>query len=453
LHLVTDRESTPVESREQLVEHFREAAKPREAWRVGTEYEMVGVRANGSAPGQAPPYEGEAGIAAVFAGFAERRWKEVREEGHIIALTCSDAQVTFEPGGQLEHAMRPMLTSAELDAEIARNTARLRDISRPLGLAWLDIGLRPFATLADVPWMPKQRYAIMREYLPTRGALAQEMMLRTATVQVNLDFSDADDALAKMRCVQSVTPILTSLWANSPIVDEQLTDYQSYRARVWLETDPDRCGLLPFLHEDGDVFSAYADWALDVPMFFVHRGGSYHLAGDMTFRRFWRDGWSGERATMDDWALHLSTLFPEIRLKTYLEVRGCDVGSVPMMVALGALTRGILHDETARREATRLTAALSFAERLALAAEVPRAGLRARAGRATLGDLARSLLAIAEEGLRRQTPEEIPYLAPVQEIAASGRTQADAVADMWRACGGDRARMIQALAYPGLDGR
>jgi glutamate--cysteine ligase len=451
LHLVSDRESPLVESVEQLTEHFRSAARPAEAWRVGTEYEMAGVLATGPGRGTAPPYSGERSIAGVFDGLAARGWQEVTEDGAVIALTHGGAQVTIEPGGQLEHALAPMITAGELEAAMAENTARLAEISRPLGLAWLPVGFRPFGRREDVRWMPKQRYEVMREYLPTRGALAHEMMLRTCTVQVNLDYADAGDALARMRCVQSVTSILTALWASSPIVDGAPSGFQSYRAHVWLDTDPDRCGLLPFLHQEVDIYQAYAEWALDVPMFFVHRG-RYRPAGGMTFRRFWREGFEGERATMDDWALHLSTLFPEIRLKTYLEVRGCDVGSTPMSIALAPMMRGLLHDDVARREATRLTAELDMAAREALRREVPRGGLATRVGGRTVGELARALVAIAEDGLRRVGPEDVPYLEPVRAIAETGRTQADEIVDLWRDTGGDPAKIIPRLAYPGLSG-
>jgi glutamate--cysteine ligase len=300
--------------------------------------------------------------------------------------------------------------------------------------------------------MPKQRYAIMRRYLPTRGVLAHEMMLRTCTVQVNLDYADEDDARDKMRCVQHVTPILTALWANSPIVDGRPTGYQSYRARAWLDTDRDRCGLLEFLEGDAPVFRAYTEWALDVPLFFVHRG-HYREAGGMTFRQFWRQGWEGERATIDDWALHLSTLFPEIRLKTYLEIRGCDVGSIPMMLALAPLAKGLLHDVDARRAAAALTAGLDWGARRSLTAAVPRTGLQTKVGKTTIGELARELVAIADAGLQREAPDERRLLEPVRAIAASGRTQADAALDAWNAAGGDPERVIAALSYPGLDGR
>lgn len=449
MFLAADRPSEPVETVQQLVDYFAAAAKPAAEWRIGTEHEMIGVYA---ADGSAPPYEGGRGIAAIFERFAAAGWRPVAEGDTVIALMCAGAQMTFEPGGQLEHAVKPLEHADELVAAMARNVAIVGEVSSRLGIAWLSSGFRPFGQLEDVPWMPKRRYEIMRAYMPTRGALAHEMMKRTATVQVNLDYADGQDALEKMRCVMGTTSLLTALYANSPIVDGRLTEYQSYRARIWLDTDPDRCGLLPFVFEDGDVFRGYAEWALDVPLFFVFRGGDYRPAGGMTFRRFMREGFQGERATMDDWALHLSTLFPEARLKTYIEVRGCDAGSFEMITALGALSKGLLYDGDARRAAIGLTAGVSFAERIDLLRAVPVGGLATPVGRTgrTAGDLARDLLAIAESGLERQDRSELGHLAPLRAIVEDRRTQADQAADAFRATAGNRAALIRELAYPGL---
>jgi glutamate--cysteine ligase len=449
VHLVSDNASEPVESIDQLVRYFAAAGKTREQWRIGTEHEMIGVYNSGARVGRAPPYDTPCGIGAFFAAFASHGWKPVREDDTVIALTCAGAQVTFEPGGQLEHAVRPLRHADDLAQAMSRNVAQLSAPSQHCGISWLSIGFRPFGTLDDVPWMPKKRYALMRDYMPTRGALAHEMMKRTATVQVNLDYQDSEDARSRMRAMMSVTSLLTAIFANSPVVDGQLTDYQSYRSRIWLDTDPDRCGLLPFVFEDVDVFRAYAEWALDVPLFFVHRG-DYWPAGGMTFRRFMREGFQGERATMNDWALHLSTLFPEARLKTYIEVRGCDAGSFEMITALGALARGLFYDPEACRAATELTADLDMDARLALLRSVPRGGMRTTVGRTTVGDLCRELYAIAHAGVARQEPSELPYLEPVRAIVEEGHTQADRVADIWRRHQGDATAVIRELSYPGL---
>lgn len=454
MHLVDESDAVHLTGIDDLVAYFREAEKPAAAWQVGTEHELVGVRADGTAPA----YDGADGIGVVLAGFAERGWTPVREGGHVIALTRGLDQITIEPGGQLELAARPMANGVELAAEIAGYKADLAEISRPLGLAWLSIGFRPFGTRADVPWMPKQRYEVMRAYMPTVGSRGLDMMLRTTTVQTNVDWSDESDAAEKLRALLGVTSILTALYAASPIVDGKPSGFQSYRAHIWRDTDNARAGLLPFAFARGDVYRGYVEWALDVPMYFVHRGG-YRPVRDLTFRRFLAEGWEGHRATRADWALHLSTLFPDARMKRYLEVRGCDCGSFPMIAALGPLIRGLLYSPSARAAANDLTEHLDLAERQVLADAVPRAGLatpvRLRTGTATLGALGRELVAIARAGLVELDGADcasLPLLAPVEEIAETGRTQADHILEVWAATGGDPARAIAALAHPGLGG-
>jgi glutamate--cysteine ligase len=448
VHLVDDTPAVPIGSIDELVAWFRDAGKPRALARVGTEHELIGVRGRTSI-GSAPAYDGPDGIAAVLAGFEARGWAPVREDGHTIALTRGDAQITLEPGGQFELAAAPVTDDREFATELAGHVDALGEISGRLGLAWLSSGFRPFGRREDVPWMPKARYGVMREYMPRVGSRGLDMMLRTATVQTNLDFVDEADALATMRCLHSITSILTALWANSPIVEGRPSGFQSYRAWVWRDTDRARTGLLPFVFERDDLFRAYTEWALDVPMYFVYRGG-YQPAGGMTFRAFLAGGWRGERATFADWALHLSTLFPEARLKKFIEVRGCDCGSLAMIVALGPMCRGLLYDGDARAAATALTAELSFADRQQLADDVPRTGLDARAGRHRVGDLARELLALAQAGLRRLAPAALPLLASVEDVVLTGRTHADRAVAAWEKAGGDPARQVAALAHPGL---
>jgi glutamate--cysteine ligase len=451
LFLVDESDAVPMSSVDELVAYFRTAGKPRDQWRIGTEHELIGVRADGSAPA----YDGKDGIGAVLGGFASRGWEPVLEGGHVIALTCKDAQITIEPGGQLELAGPPLADDRSFLKVMERHFRLLGTISRELGLSWLSIGLRPFGTRGDIPWMPKQRYDVMRAYMPKVGSRGLDMMLRTATVQTNLDWSDEADAHAKLRALMSVTSILTALYASSPIVDGKVAGFQSYRAHIWRDTDNQRAGLLHFAfdppRDDGGVFRAYVEWALDVPMYFVYRGG-YRPVEGLTFRRFMAEGWEGERATRADWALHLSTLFPEARLKTYLEVRGADCGSLEMITALAPLCRGLLHDPDATAAAAALTAGASRAEREQLADDVPRAGLAATLRGRRVGELARELVAIARAGLSRVAPEEIPLLAPVEEIAATGRTRADQIVAIWNETGGDPAKTIARLAHPGLGG-
>jgi glutamate--cysteine ligase len=451
MHLVDEADAVPVGSIDDLVAYFRAAGKPRSAWMVGTEHELIGVRARGAELGRAPTYDGPDGIAAVLAGFAARGWEPVIEEGNTIALVSGPSQVTLEPGGQFELAARPVTDDRTFASDLRAHVKTLAEVSKPLGLAWLDAGLRPFGERDAIPWMPKARYRVMRAYMPTVGTRGLDMMLRTATVQANVDFSDEVDAAAKLRCLNAVTSIMTALWANSSIVNGAPSGYQSYRAWIWRDTDRARAGVLPFVFERDDIFRAYAEWALDVPMYFVYRNG-YQPAGGITFRAFMRDGWNGERANRADWALHLSTLFPEARLKKLIEVRGCDCGSLGMIEALGPFSRGLLYDADARAAATALTAGLSFADRQRLADEVPRLGFAAKVGTRTIGELARELVAIVKTGLARVAPAAVSLIDPVVEIATTGRTQADQSVDAWKAADGDVAKFIAARAHPGLAG-
>lgn len=447
MHLVDKAEDVPLRSTSELIEYFSSAGKPAEAWRVGTEHELVGVIA---ATGEAPPYDGPHGIGRLFEKFAAREGTPVLENGHAIALPREDAQLTIEPGGQFELAGRPVADDNDFVADLRAYIAELGAASKELGLAWLSIGLRPFGGRGDIPWMPKQRYEVMRAYMPTVGTRGLDMMLRTATVQANLDFSDEADAAAKMRCLYSNTSLLTALWAASPIVEDKVSGYQSYRAWIWRDTDNQRAGLVPFVFEREDVFTAYTEWALDVPMYFVYRDGYVPVPAGLTFRTFMREGWNGEVATRSDWAMHLSTLFPEGRLKKFIEVRGCDCGSIEMIAALSPMMRGILYDPASRTAAIELLAKVSYADRQQLAADVPIQGFAARIGRHSVGDLAAELVAIATDGVARVAPSALPLLAPVQEIAETRRTQSDRIIELWQKHTGDRQALIAALAHPGL---
>jgi glutamate--cysteine ligase len=449
VHLVDEKDAVPVGSVDELVESFEAAGKPSEAWRVGSEHELIGCHVE---TGNAPAYEGPRGIAALLGWFANRGGTPTVEGANTIALTRGASQLTIEPGGQFELASRPVTDDRMFVADLDDYVEALGKASRELGLAWLVGGLRPFGIREDIPWMSKQRYSVMRAYMPRVGTRGLDMMLRTATVQTNLDFSDEADAAAKLRCLYSITSILTALWACSPIADERPSGLQSYRAWIWRDTDNARAGILPFVFEDAPIFRAYTNWALDVPMYFIYRGGYRAAPSDLTFRRFITEGWQGERATHEDWALHLSTLFPEGRLKKFIEVRGCDCGSLEMITALGPMMRGLLYDATARTAATALTAPLSIAERQQLADDVPARGLAAVAGRRTVGELAKELVAIARDGLTRLAPASVPLLAPVEAIAESGRTQADHLLDLWKQHAPDRRALVQALAHPGLSG-
>jgi len=439
----------PIRDAAELVRHFALGEKPPAEHRLGIEHEKIGVLPDGAAP----PYDGR--IEPLLADLARLGWTPVVEAGRTIGLRrerpTGVATVSLEPGGQLELSEAP--SDSASSAAVALDD-HLRDLAAPAaarGLRFLGVGFRPFGTLDDVPWMPKGRYRVMRDYLPPRGRLAHEMMKRTATVQVNVDYADPADCAAKLRVAMGTSSLVTALWAASPIVDDRATDWQSYRARCWLDTDEQRCGLLPFVfapEAPERLYHDYAEWALDVPMFFVRRE-SYRPAGGIPFRRFLAEGFQGERATLADWELHLSTLFPEARLKQYIEVRGADAGPLDFVRALPALYRGLLYDREAREAAWALVAGFSLDEREALRREVPGAGLAARLGPHPILDRCRELVAIARAGLARlSADDDLALLAPVEQVAVSARSFADEVRAFHRRVHGDRRALADFLALP-----
>jgi glutamate--cysteine ligase len=411
---------------------------------VGVEQEKIAVLADG----RPVPYEGPGGIAEILERMAARGFTPQREDGHVIALARDDDRITVEPGGQLELSGGAKSTAVAARDMLRAHVAEVQEIAATLGVTFIGIGARPFGTIDDVPWLPKRRYRVMRQYFPERGRdsrLAHYMMKTTATVQANFDYSDEAEATDKMRTAYGITSIVTALYAASPISEGRPNGYKSFRAAVWLETDADRCGLLPFAFSPSFSFRDYVEWALDVPMFFLVRGGEYRPAGGITFRRFMREGLAGESATLADWEVHLSTLFPEVRLKRYIEVRGADAGPLPTALALAALWRGVLDDAAARAAAWALVDGHPFAAREALRREVPRAGLQARLGKRTLAELAVELVRIASEGLARLPggAADRPLLDPLAAYAAAGRTPADELLEDFVAEKGEPARLVR----------
>jgi glutamate--cysteine ligase len=430
----------PIAGVDELVAYFAAGAKAQSALRVGVEHEKLGVLSDGRAPDYTI-------IKQLLETLAERGWRPKLEHGNLIALGHDvSGTVTLEPGGQLEHSGVPWPSARAAIADNDRHLDELIPIAEQLGVRFIATGFRPFGKLDDVPWMPKGRYRVMREYLPTRGRLAHEMMKRTTTVQANLDYTDEHDAMEKLRVAMGLSSLVTSLFAASPVVDGKLSDFQSYRARAWLETDPDRCGLLPFAFAESARFADYVEWALDVPLFFVYRGGEYIPAGGMTFRRFMRDGFGDERATLADWELHLSTLFPEVRLKTFIEVRQADASTREMVRALPTLWHGVLYDAEARRAAWALTRGWTLDERLEAWRNTPRAGLHGRVAGKPMLEHCRELLRIARAGLERLGAEDdVPLLDPLERIVSDGRSVADNIADVWQRHKGAPAPIIDTL--------
>jgi glutamate--cysteine ligase len=434
--------SQPIASSRDLVAYFRGAGKPRSAWRLGIEQEKIPVDGNG----MPAPYDGPQGIARLLELLQQRGYTSQDEDGHPVALERGEERITLEPGGQLELSGPALVSALAGQQVLLAHVREVQELARPLGIRFIAGGFRPFGTIDDVPWLPKRRYVVMRDYLPRRGRLAHEMMKRTATVQANLDYADEAEAADKMRTALGVSSVVTALFAASPISEGRPNGFKSYRAAVWLDTDEDRCGLLPFVFEPGFGFAQYVDWALGVPMFFVVRDGVYRPAGGITFRRFLEEGWQGERATMGDWEIHLSTLFPEVRLKRYIEVRGADSAPLPFASALGALWRGLLDDAEARQAAWSLVAGWPYVERLRLRREVPTSGLQTRVAGRTLAELAVELCRIARAGLDRVTEGagDQPLLDPLFAAAEAGRTPADEMLDDFKATGGDPGKLVAA---------
>jgi glutamate--cysteine ligase len=442
----------PIESVDRLVEFLRRSEKPTELWKVGTEHEKIGLLTPELRP---VPYEGPRGVAALLEAVAATDgWQRVREGENVIALSKDRASITLEPGGQLELSGAPLRTIHETCSEFNGHLATMKRVCEPLGIVWLGLGMHPLHGVPEIPSMPKSRYRIMRSYLPSRGSLALEMMFVTATVQANYDFSDEADMVAKLRTALAVSPIVSAVFANSSLSEGKATGFVSRRLHIWQHTDPDRTGLLPFAFEPDFGYRRYIEWALDVPMFFVVRRGSYHPAGGMTFRRFLREGWAGERASFADFDRHLTTLFPEVRLKHVIEVRGADAVPPGLTCSLPAIWKGILYDAQAREAAFELVAAASHDEREAARAEVARRGLAARYADRPMLELASALAVIAREGLRRiahpgrRDPDETPFLEPVFEQLATGASPGQIVLDRWEGEWGRSVdRLIQYARY------
>jgi glutamate--cysteine ligase len=432
-------ESPEVRRLEDLVDVFRRSERPRDGWKVGLEHEKLALRAGTIDP---VPYDGEGGIAAVLRAFGRFGYEPFEEEGRIIASQKSGLTVSIEPGGQLELSGRPFADVHVVAAELDRHIAKCRTIGAELGVEFLAGGYRPWGTPATSPWMPKNRYHVMRPFLSARGRLAPDMMAMTASAQASFDFSGERDMAEKLRVSLAIQPAVVALYANSPIVNGADAGWKSYRVAVWEETDPARCGIPAFPFAPGfedDAYGRYAAWALEVPMIFVRRGSRYLDPRGKTFRAFLAEGIEGERPTLADWEDHLTTLFPEVRVKGVVEVRGADSCDVPMTKALLAFWKGILYDRDARAWAWDVVKRFELPERRRFARAAGKDGLGGSApdGR-PIAEIARTLLDAASSGLCRQNccgergQDERIWLAPLLERAASRRSPADDALDAFR---------------------
>jgi glutamate--cysteine ligase len=427
------------------VEWIASGEKPRDTWRLGTEHEKVPFYTADASP---VPYEGGKGIRALLEGLQVRTgWEPIIENDQPIGLfdEAGGGAISLEPGGQFELSGAPLMTLHETAAETAQHIEDAKAVGEKLGLEFLTLGMSPLWTRGQTPVMPKARYRIMTDYMPKVGSLGLDMMYRTSTVQVNMDYGSEADMVKKLRVSLALQPIATAIFANSPFTDGKPNGYLSMRSNIWLDTDKNRTGMMAFAFEDGFGYEAYVEWALDVPMYFVKRGSTYHDVAGASFRDLLAGKLSqlpGEFATHSDWANHVSTLFPEVRMKRYLEMRGADVGGPEQIVALSAFWTGLLYDETALNDAWELVKGWSAEEREQLRADVPKLALKATIAGRSAQDVARDALALSHAGLKRRAyrdasgQDETKHLAYAEEIASSGRTPAERLLELYHGAWG-----------------
>jgi glutamate--cysteine ligase len=423
---------TPIETRDELVAWFEAGCKPKSAFRIGTEHEKFAFTLEGHRP---VPYEGRRSIRALLDGMQHLLgWEPIMEGEHIIGLAdvTGGGAISLEPGGQFELSGAPVETVHQTCVELMAHLAQLKEVAEPLRIGFLGIGMTPDWSRADMPTMPKGRYKIMTAYMPKVGRLGLDMMYRTCTVQTNLDFSSEADMVKKLRVSLALQPIATALFANSPFTEGKPNGYLSFRSQIWTDTDNARAGMLPWAFEPGMGFERWVDYALDVPMYFIKRGDRYIDVAGKSFRDHLKGTLvAGERATISDWANHVSTIFPEVRLKRYLEMRGSDGGPWRRIPALPAYWVGILYDDGCLDAAWDLVKDWTPAERQKLRDDVPKLGFKATIRGRSVLDLAKATLALAEQGLRgrnrrnAQGEDETRYLEPLQDYVARGFTPAE----------------------------
>lgn len=422
----------PLTDKSVLIDYLISGCKPPENWRIGTEHEKFAYLRDDLSY---LPYEGEAGVRALLDGLIPFGWEPILEKGNVIALKKDDGSaISLEPAGQLELSGAPLETIHQTCSEVHEHLKQVKQVAGDLGIVFVGLGYRPEEQSNEIPWMPKGRYKIMREYMPKKGTLGLDMMQNTCTVQVNLDFDSEKTMIQMFRIGLALQPIATALWANSPFRNGKPSGFLSFRSHIWTDTDPDRCGTLPFVFEDGFGFERYVDYILDVPMYFVYRDGNYIDVSGQSFRDFMAGklpGLPGEYPSMKDWEDHLTTAFPEVRLKKFIEMRGADGGPWARLCALPAFWVGLLYDDDARNRASELIADWTQEEHEYLRAEVPRQALATPFRGGTVQDMALETLCISHKGLRNRNRtdsvglDESHFLRPLCQIAESGLTPAE----------------------------
>ncbi len=445
---------TPITERAQLVAVLASGEKPPADWRIGTEHEKFGFRLDDLRP---PTFDGDRGIEALLTGLTRFGWEPVDEGGRTIALSKDGATVTLEPAGQLELSGAPLENIHQTCREVGSHLFEVKAVADELRLGFLGMGFQPKWRRDEMPWMPKGRYRIMREYMPKVGSLGLDMMTRTCTVQVNLDYASEADMVKKFRVSLALQPVATALFADSPFTEGKPNGYLSYRSHIWTDTDADRTGMLDFVFEDGFGYERYVDYLLDVPMYFSYRDGVYHDASGQSFRDFLQGRLPvlpGALPTLRDWNDHMTTAFPEVRLKKYLEMRGADGGPWNRLCALPAFWTGLLYDDAALDAAWDLVKDFTLEQRNLMRDAVPRLALGAPAPGGTLRGLAQEALKISVAGLRRRARlnskgvDETGFLDALVEIAESGQTPAERKLSLFHGeWNGDIDRVFREFAY------
>ncbi|MCB1475275.1 MAG: glutamate--cysteine ligase [Rhodobiaceae bacterium] len=450
-------DATPLDNRAALVEYLEAGCKPRQAWRIGTEHEKFGFYVADKSP---VPYGGTRGVRTILENMqAALGWQPIFDGENIIGLLdpVAGGAISLEPGGQFELSGAPLETLHQTCREVNAHLAQVREIAGPLGIGFLGVGFSPKWSLAETPRMPKARYDIMSAYMPKVGTRGLDMMYRTATVQVNLDFSSEADMVRKMRVGLALQPVATALFACSPFTESRPNGFMSFRSEVWRDTDNQRAGMLPFVFEDGFGFERYVDYALDVPMYFVKRGDTYHNAAGQSFRDLMEGrlpALPGAKPTRSDWVNHLTTIFPEVRLKRFLEMRGADGGPWRRLCALSAFWVGLLYDQNALDAAWDIVRDWTAEERQALRDEVPRTGLRTPFRQTDVLALARRAVEISRSGLAARArgmggdADETGFLDPLQEIVDSAMSPAERLLESFSTrWNGDIDRLFDEEAY------
>ncbi len=444
-----------ISSKADLIAPMAKGEKPKSVWKIGTEHEkFVYCREDY----HAPSYDEEGGIRDLLLALQEFGWSPIEENGKVIAMSGDDGTVSLEPAGQLELSGAPLDNIHETCAETGRHLAQVKAIGDKTGKGFLGLGLWPDKKRSDLPIMPKGRYGIMLEHMPKVGSMGLDMMLRTCTIQVNLDYSSEPDMAQKFRVGLALQPLATALFANSPLLENKPNGYLSYRSHIWSDTDPQRTGMLPFVFDEGFGYEQYVDYMLDVPMYFVFRDGQYLNAAGMSFRDFLNGELSilpGEKPTLSDWEDHLSTAFPEVRLKSFLEMRGADGGPWSQICALPAFWTGLLYDQSALDAAWDLVKNWSMEERETLRNDVPKMGLQAPIpGGKTLQHLAHEVLDIASLGLTNRArlnssgDNEVGFLDSLRNIAKTGKVPAQQLLENFQGeWQGDISKIYETMSF------